>query len=74
MLLLILGAVLTLGMVGYSAGLTRRRSVVTAVALVIVLGAVITLIVDLDRPREGFLQVNQQPLLDLQEQIGAPSP
>ncbi len=73
-LLLIVGAALTLGMVGYSAGLTRRRSVITAVVLVIVLGAVITLVVDLDRPRDGFLQVSQQPLLDLQAQIGAPAP
>ncbi|MBP1704657.1 MAG: hypothetical protein H6Q36_396 [Chloroflexi bacterium] len=73
LILLILGAVLTVGMVGYSAGLTRRRSLITAVVLVIVLGAVITLIVDLDRPREGFLQVSQQPLIDLQQQIGPPS-
>ena len=72
-LLLIAGALLTVGMVGYGAGLTRRRSLLSAVVLVIVLGAVITLIVDLDRPREGFLQVSQQPLLDLIEQIGPPS-
>jgi hypothetical protein len=72
LLLLILGSALTLGMVGYSAGLTRRRSPITAVVLVIVLGAVITLIIDLDRPRDGFLQVSQQPLLDLIEQIGPP--
>jgi hypothetical protein len=39
--------------------------------LIAVLGAVITLVVDLDRPREGFLTVSQQPLIDLQEQIGA---
>ena len=31
------------------------------------------IVVDLDRPREGFIQVNQQPLLDLQQQIGPPS-
>ncbi len=73
LLLLIGGAVLTLGIVGYSAGLTGRRSVVTAVALVIVLGAVLTVIVDLDRPRDGFLQVSQQPLIDLQQQVGPPT-
>ncbi len=72
LLLLIAGSILSLGMVGYSAGLTGKRSVVTAVALVIALGAVLTIIVDLDRPREGFLQVSQQPLLDLQQQIGPP--
>jgi hypothetical protein len=71
-ILLLLGSMLTLGMVGYNAGLTRRRSPLTAAVLILVLGAVITLVVDLDRPRDGFLTVSQQPLIDLQEQIGAP--
>jgi hypothetical protein len=69
--LLLLGSTLTLGMMGYNAGLTRRRGPVTAVVLIVVLGAVTTLIVDLDRPREGLLTVSQQPLLDLQEQVAA---
>jgi hypothetical protein len=71
LILLLLGSALTLGMVGYDAGLTHQRSPVAAVVLIAVLGAVITLVVDLDRPREGFLTVSQQPLIDLQEQIGA---
>jgi hypothetical protein len=69
--LLLLGSTLSLGMMGYSAGLTRRRGPVTAVVLVVVLGAVTTLVVDLDRPRDGLLTVSQKPLMDLQEQIGA---
>jgi hypothetical protein len=73
-LLLIVGAALTLGMVGFSAGLSGRRGLVGATVLVLVLSAVITLVIDLDRPREGFLQVSQQPLIDLQQQIGQPSP
>jgi hypothetical protein len=60
-------------MVGYSAGLTRRRSPLTATVLIVVLGAVLVLVLDLDRPQDGFLQVSQQPLLELQEQIGPPS-
>lgn len=71
LLMLFLGSILTLGMVGYNAGLTRRRSPITATMLIIILGAVITLVVDLDRPQGGLLTINQQPLLDLQEQIGA---
>ena len=74
LLLLFVGSALTLGMVGYSAGLTRRRSPLTAVAMIAILGAVVTLVVDLDRPREGLLTVNQQPLLDLERQIGPPPP
>ena len=73
MLLLLGGSVLTLLMVGYSAGLTRRRSVLSAVVLVVALGAVLALVVDLDRPQDGILRVNQQPLIDLQQQIGPPS-
>ncbi|MBK1732690.1 hypothetical protein [Thiococcus pfennigii] len=70
LILLLLGSLLTLAMVGYSAGLSVRRSALTTVVLILVLGAVITLVVDLDRPRDGFLDVNQQPLIDLLEQIG----
>lgn len=73
-LVLVIGAVITLGLVGYSAGLTRRRSILSAVTLVVALGAVITLVIDLDRPSEGFLQVSQQPLIDLHEDLGDPQP
>lgn len=71
--LLFAGSALTLGMVGYGAGLLGRRSPITAAAMIIVVGAVITLVVDLDRPREGLLTINQQPLIDLQQQIGPPT-
>jgi len=71
-LLLFIGSVLSLGMVGFSAGLTGRRSLLTAVVLVIALGAVLTIVVDLDRPREGLIQVSQQPLVDLQRVVGPP--
>ena len=71
-LLLFFGSALSLGMVGFSAGLTKRRSVLTAAVLIIALGAVITIVVDLDRPREGLIQVSQQPLIDVQQRIGPP--
>jgi len=71
-LLLFAGSAMTIGIVGYNAGLTGKRSALTAVALILALGAVTTLVVDLDRPRDGFLQVSQQPLIDLAERIGPP--
>jgi hypothetical protein len=67
--LLIGGAVLSLGLVGYNAGMTGRRNPVIAVLLIVALGAVITLVVDLDRPADGFIMTNQQPLIDLQESL-----
>jgi hypothetical protein len=67
-------ALVSVGMVGYGAGLTGRRSIVSAVLLIVVLGATLTLIVDLDRPREGFIQVSQRPLIVLQEKLSEPAP
>ena len=63
--LLLLGSVLSLGLLGYSAGLTRRRSFATAAILVIALGAVTALVIDLDRPQDGFLTVSQVALHDV---------
>ncbi|MCO6457418.1 MAG: hypothetical protein J5I93_19125 [Pirellulaceae bacterium] len=74
LVLLLFGSILTLAMVGYNAGLSRRRSPLTAVVLIVVLGSVITLVFDLDRPRGGFLKVSQQPFLDLLDQVGAVPP
>ena len=71
-LLLIGGSAVTLAMVGYSAGLTGRRSPLTAIVLVIALSAVLALVLDLDRPRNGFLQVSQQPIIDVVDDIGSP--
>jgi hypothetical protein len=73
LLLLLCGSMLGLAMVGYNAGLTRRRATITHVVLIALLGAVMTLVLDLDRPRDGFLEVSQQPLINLQQQIGAAS-
>ena len=72
--LLILGAILSIGVVGYSAGITEKRSMITAVVLVVALGATIMLVIDLDRPRDGFISVSQQPILDVIQQIGATPP
>jgi hypothetical protein len=68
-LLLIAGVVLSLGLVGYNAGLDRRRSPVIAIALVVSLGAVLWLLIDLDRPQDGIISTSQQPLIDLVERL-----
>lgn len=74
MFLLLAGSALSLAMVGYSAGLKGRRSVLTATVLIVVLGVVTILVVDLDRPQEGLLTVSQQALIDVQRLIGPPGP
>lgn len=72
--LLMAVGILTTVMVGYNAGLTGQRSVASAVILLAVMVAIMTLIIDLDRPADGLLAVSQQALLDLQALIGPPQP
>jgi hypothetical protein len=71
--LLAAGALLSVAMLGYGAGISGHRSVLSAVVLVVALATVLTLIIDLDRPRDGLIVVNQQPLIDLQNEIGPPT-
>jgi len=66
LLLLLVGSALSLAMVGYSAGLKGKRSVLSAVVLTVALGIVLMLVIDLDRPQDGIINVSQRPLLDVQ--------
>jgi MFS family permease len=74
MFVLLAGSALALVMVGYTAGIKGRRSLLSATVLIIALGVVTTLVVDLDRPQEGLLTVSQQALVDVQRAIGSPPP
>jgi len=67
--LLLGGSTLTLLLVGYSAGITERRSIISAVALVVTLSVVTVLVLDIDRPRDGIISVSEQPLVDLERRI-----
>ena len=54
---------------GYQAGLTRASRSPATLVLVLSFVSVIWLVVDLDRPGEGFLRVNQQPMIDVQNMM-----
>ena len=58
--------------VGYYCGLSGNRSRAETLVLVTVFTLVIMLVVDLDRPFEGFIKTNQQPMIDLQKTLGPP--
>jgi hypothetical protein len=57
--------------IGYHSGLTGRNRPLVALAMILAFSTVIYLIVDLDRPRQGFLQVSQRALVDLQKKMNA---
>jgi hypothetical protein len=71
---LLFGGAFALILLGYHAGLGRRRSFAGALVFILVLAAVVTLVIDLDRPRDGFITVSQRALIDLHAKLGDPSP
>jgi hypothetical protein len=62
---------LAAGSIGYHAGLTRSRRVPVAPALILAFSVVILLIADLDRPLSGYLEVDQQAMIDLRNKMNA---
>lgn len=66
-------AVLSLGAMGYHAGLTGSARSLAAVVVALVFSSVIALVVDLDRPQEVSLTVSQRPLIDVRQSM-APAP
>lgn len=60
---------LSIGSLGYQFGLTHARYIGITLLLIATLSSVITLIADLDRPGEGFIQVSQRSLSDLNEKM-----
>jgi hypothetical protein len=58
------------GLIGYESGLSSvRRSFPTVIAAIL-LASVILVVVDLDRPRHGFITIGVQPLIDLEASMG----
>jgi cation transporter-like permease len=53
-------------LVGYAFGLNGRRQIFPMCVLALAITLVLAVIIDLDRPRSGFIRVNQQPMIDLQ--------
>jgi hypothetical protein len=62
-------AVLAMGMLGFRAGMVGRRSPLAILVLAMAFSAVLTLINDLDRPRQGLVKVSQQTMIDLQTSL-----
>ncbi|GAA4422206.1 hypothetical protein [Bremerella cremea] len=52
--------------VGFSAGLSGTRASIAIYVLTLLIVLLVFIVVDLDRPRRGIIEVDQQPMLDLQ--------
>jgi hypothetical protein len=62
--------ILSVGCLGYQAGLTQTRYTGITLLLVLIFSIVLLLIADLDRPQEGYIKISQQPLVDLMDKFG----
>jgi hypothetical protein len=70
-ILLMLFAIATasMGVTGYSGGLTGARNLAMTTMLAFMVTAVAYVIVDLDQPRRGLVRVSQRSLIELRESI-----
>jgi hypothetical protein len=52
-------------LVGYSFGVNGRRNIFSMFMLTVAITLVLAVIIDLDRPRSGYIRGSQQPMIDL---------
>ena len=67
-------AVLGLGGMGYHCGISGTRHSPVMIIAAFAFALVIVLIVDVDRPGEGLITVNQQAMIDLRDSLESPPP
>jgi hypothetical protein len=65
----VLIATLAATLLGYGFGVIGRRNMISTLMLALSISSVLTVIVDLDRPWQGYIKVSQQPMIDLQKQM-----
>ncbi len=57
------------GILGYSGGLSGKRVIAPIILVSLLITLIVFIIIDLDRPKRGLIQVNQGVMLDLQEYV-----
>ena len=57
------------GIMGYSAGLSGRRMIAPIILVSLLITLIVFIIIDLDRPKRGLIQVNQSVMVELLNDI-----
>lgn len=70
----VLVSILAIGVLGFSSGLARWRSLLPTVALMVSIFSVLLLIVELDRPMGGLFHIHQNAMEDLEETLSSDRP
>ncbi|MBW1790202.1 MAG: hypothetical protein JRK53_26920 [Deltaproteobacteria bacterium] len=66
--------ILAMGAVGYQTGLNGAGRTIVVLAIGLTFSVVMFVIADLDHSRQGFLQMSQQPMIELQKSINKINP
>lgn len=69
LLMLFFVGLVSLGLTGFANGAAGRRNFFFTTTLALLVSVVVTLIIDLDSPRSGFIRLNQQSLIDLERSM-----
>ncbi len=69
LILLYFVAVTATGLIGYGCGLGGVRNFFVTVVSSVLIAAVIIVIIDLDRPRRGLIQISEQRLVELRDSL-----
>jgi flagellar basal body-associated protein FliL len=69
LVLLYFVAVMATGLIGYGCGLSGIRNFFVTIISSVLIGAVIMVIIDLDRPRHGLIRISQQRMIDLRDNL-----
>ena len=67
--LLFVGCCLGMALIGFGFGMAQRREVFGTVLFGLLLCSTIYIVLDLDRPRRGLIDVSQMPMLGLKEAV-----
>lgn len=70
--LLLMVSTVALGFVAYGCGLSRRRHFLMNAVFAVLIALVITIILDIDRPRRGLVRVSQDSMIRLREGLTQP--
>lgn len=69
LLLLYFVAFVVVGVIGYGCGLAGCRNFFVTAMASILIASVILVIIDLDRPRRGFIRVSQNRMVELRQSL-----
>ena len=74
LLILILVAILSALLVGYGCGLEKRHHLLSTSIMALLIGVVIVVIMDLDRPTRGLIRVGQESMIRLHDSMKNETP